>query len=65
MSGDYAYVFDEYVNGTLERQARYIADFRINLANLRTVVAKLSEIDLGCVDLIDLFRVGSKDQSLH
>ena len=27
--------------------------------------AKLSEIDLGCVDLIDLFRVGSKDQSLH
>ena len=38
MSGDYAYVFDEYVNGTPERQARYIADFRINLANLRTVV---------------------------
>ena len=27
--------------------------------------ANLSEIDLGCVDLIDLFRVGSKDQSLH
>jgi hypothetical protein len=30
-----------------------------------TAIAKLSEIDLGCVDLIDLFRVGSKDQSLH
>ena len=30
MSGDYAYVFDEYVNGTPERQARYISAFRIN-----------------------------------
>ena len=38
MSGDSAYVFDEYVNGTPERQARYISAFRINLATLRTVV---------------------------
>ena len=32
---------------------------------IAAIFAKLSEIDLGCVDLIDLFRVGSKDQSLH
>jgi hypothetical protein len=50
MSGDYAYVFDEYVNGTPERQARYIADFRINLANLRTVVG--SEL-AGRVEILD------------
>ena len=34
-------------------------------SSVLTESAKLSEIDLGCVDLIDLFRVGSKDQSLH
>jgi hypothetical protein len=36
-----------------------------NFLSLCGQSAKLSEIDLGCVDLIDLFRVGSKDQSLH
>ena len=50
MSGDYAYVFDEYVNGTPERQARYISDFRINLANLRTVVG--SEL-AGRMEILD------------
>ena len=37
----------------------------MNSSTIRSIYAKLSEIDLGCVDLIDLFRVGSKDQSLH
>ena len=50
MSGDSAYVFDEYVNGTPERQARYISAFRINLATLRTVVG--SEL-AGRVEILD------------
>jgi hypothetical protein len=41
------------------------AEARRELATSSLATAKLSELDLGCVDLIDLFRVGSKDQSLH
>jgi hypothetical protein len=35
---DCDHIFDEYVHGTPERQARYIHEFRIKQANLRTVL---------------------------
>jgi hypothetical protein len=35
---DCEYLIDEYVQGTPDRQARYIYEFRLKLANLRTVV---------------------------
>ena len=50
MSGDSDYVFDEYVHGTPERQARYIYEFRRKLANLRTGVC--SEL-AGRVEILD------------
>ena len=46
---DSDYVFDEYVNGTPERQARYIYEFRIKLANLRTVVVN-KKLPVPCID---------------
>ena len=44
------YTLDEYVQGTPDRQARYIYDFRLKLANLSTVVG--SEL-AGRVEILD------------